>query len=168
MENRYRYAAGFQVSEEGNQFRIATLGFVENENEFFYHLAYPRKTREACLMNADKQQLSTGGAVDHISFHKNGLVHMTHKKYCAKVERTRIYELGINVFDIAQYGIFPLLMESFCFDETFQGYLPLFSKQNGQELIFETPIHSVFRFSLVLFICKTPMAAKKRPFLLPA
>ena len=80
-----------------------------------------------------KDAYETKGMLDHISFHKNGTIHTTHKRYKNDKYHHKEKPLKDNLFRVAKYGFHPLLMESFYFHEEFNKTLPLYYKYNEKE-----------------------------------
>ncbi len=152
MKKNSPYSIGFSIEYNKKKYRIATLNFIEQE-EFFYHFSYIKKGEANVILNENIEMKA--GMVDHISFHKDGTIYVTHKKYKGKKYRYKTHQLNKNLFNIIPYDFYPLLMESFYFEKTFDETLPEYSQYNSKEANVNYLLEKVRDFSIVLFFCKS-------------
>jgi len=104
------------------------------------------------------------GMLDHISFHNDGTIHIVHKEYRSEKYYFRYDKISDNLFNIIDYGIYPLIMESFYFKKDFEENLPKFSKYNEKEYNINYSLKEIKNFSLCLFICRSVDASMGKTF----
>ena len=70
------YTVGFSLSQGKQKFRLATLRFNSNTEELFYHFAHLSGKKTANIFDASHRKIGERGNIDHISFHKDGTIHI--------------------------------------------------------------------------------------------
>ncbi len=137
---------------EGNAYKVCSLNFNMRDQEFIYHFALPRDA-ESKLWNYTSQKKT--GRPDHITFHKNGRVHLSLKGDKKK--------LGIGNAPDASFlpvdpdTITPLLVHSlYPIDGKY--YLPLSDEAGPRNVWTKSGA-----FSVIIFL--TPAKFKRDEFL---
>jgi hypothetical protein len=112
------------------QYTLASLNIVKREVFIKVHFERENRGIEQKFTN-EKNVTSSHGITDHISFHKDGTVHLTCKKYKKKTHRQIAAQVEGGVFDLPDQEVIPFLFLSFMLNDN-EYRLPLkqFSKKN--------------------------------------
>jgi len=165
MKKNIRRSIGFSITYQVNKFKLATLSLTQDKKELFYQFSHLKEKKAKVNTNGEKNNFRLMGMLDHISFHNDGTIHITHKKYKSHKYYYEVDKFPINLFNIINYGIYPLVMESFYFEKDFGEKLPKFSKYNKKEFNIDYSLKKIKNFSLLLFICKSVNASIGKTFL---
>lgn len=95
------------LNNQNLNYKIASLNCDKKTNEFFYHFAYQKESSKK-LWYINEEIIK--GRPDHISFHKDGFVHLTLKDDNSKLNRHQMHDQVFLPTD--NNLITPLLMHS--------------------------------------------------------
>lgn len=95
------------ISIKSNYYKVCSLNFNMDNTEFFYHFAYSKHSKNKIwYYNLQKEM----GRPDHISFHKDGYIHLSLKDDSIKISRNKMS--NSNFIPNNNNTITPLLIHS--------------------------------------------------------
>ena len=104
----------FCVAIDNRQYILAGLNISKKKKEVFVKIYYEEEFRGVEQRYTDEiGDTSAQGITDHISFHKDGTVHITSKKYKGTVHRRNAANVEGGVFDLPDEEVVPFLFLSF-------------------------------------------------------
>ena len=104
----------FCVAIDNRQYILAGLNISKKKKEVFVKIYYEEEFRGVEQKYTDEiGDTSAQGITDHISFHKDGTVHITSKKYKGTVHRRNAANVEGGVFDLPDEEVVPFLFLSF-------------------------------------------------------
>jgi hypothetical protein len=143
------------MTDKDVSYRLATLKMDSKKEEICYHFASVRNTRT--VVDLTKENFwNKVGIPDHITFHKDGKIHITTKN-SSNMARKDLMKLDDNLFySMGNYGILPLIMESFYFDLPHEETIPEFKskQQKGEDIIKYTRDTQYNWVTICIFVCK--------------
>jgi hypothetical protein len=106
----------FCLDIDGKRYTLATVNV--DKREVFVKAYYEEEYRGAEQKFTDELgQTQSHGITDHISFHKNGKVHLTSKRYKGRTHRETAAHVEAGVFDLPDREVVPFLFLSFLLND---------------------------------------------------
>ena len=102
------------VSIHGKTFHLASLSFNADKKEFFYNFPFNLSK----MVKAYRDGEWKGQRMwEHVSFHSDGRVHLKYRDLKKNKEYTNIIAGNPNIFEFKEDLYFPLLINSFFFED---------------------------------------------------
>lgn len=134
---------------KGKHYHLASLEFKLEKRELIYVFKYFDIRRIFHFNDFGTGEERIQKQIDHISFHRDGHVHIYYKDVKGNGHEMDRVKLKGNPFDLPGEQYAPLLIHSFVFDAERMNIQPEIIDVNSQDLVFAVP-HSN-KFSVVLF-----------------